>query len=361
MLTLLVSHVILLHVACNMAVSDNTLRNQALRALQAQLPQDWRLHSRPDLDVELTDPDGKKTRLLVEVKRNMEPRDVRRCVEHMDEVVGRRRNAVPVIVSPFLTARTRQLLVEARLSYLDLTGNCWLVSRSPGLFISTSGENRNPQAEDRPVRSLKGPVAGRMVRALCDFLPPLGVRELAARVGADPGYVSRLLALLDREALITRPLRGPVEDVRWKDLIRRWTADYSPFAAGRVYRFLASRGLQAFAEKLRAFDQPYALTGSMAAAVVAPVAPPRLAVCYVDDAEAAGQALDLRPAEAGINVMLVVPFDAVVYDRTWEKKNLKYVALSQVAADLLRSAGRGPEEGDALLEWMAEHQHVWRT
>ena len=34
---------------------------------------------------------------------------------------------------------------------------------------------------------------------------------------------------------------------------------------------------------------------------------------------------------------------------------------SQVAADLLRSPGRGPQEADALFDYMVKEEHVWRT
>jgi hypothetical protein len=55
-----------------------------------------------------------------------------------------------------------------------------------------------------PARSLKGAKAGRIVRALIDRSKPPGVRELASLAQIDAGYVSRVLALLDTEALITR-------------------------------------------------------------------------------------------------------------------------------------------------------------
>ena len=40
--------------------------------------------------------------------------------------------------------------------------------------------------------------------------------------------------------------------------------------------------------------------------------------------------------------------------------DVRYVALSQAAADLLGSPGRGPAEGEALIDWMKEHEEVWR-
>ena len=76
---------------------------------------------------------------------------------------------------------------------------------------------------------------------------------------------------------------------------------------------------------------------------------------YVDDDEMAAVNLGLRPAEAGANVMLLTPFDSVVFDRT-NDKGVTFVASSQAAVDLLTSPGRGPAEAEAILEWIARPQ-----
>ena len=95
--------------------------------------------------------------------------------------------AVPVVVAPFLSSRTRDRLEERGTGYIDQTGNARLVLDRPALFVYTSGAERDPRREERPARTLKGAKAGRIVRALCDFAPPVGVRELAARCQTDPG------------------------------------------------------------------------------------------------------------------------------------------------------------------------------
>lgn len=71
--------------------------------------------------------------------------------------------------------------------------------------------------------------------------------------------------------------------------------------------------------------------------------------------------LDLRPADAGANVLLLAPFDPVVFERTWERGGVTFAAVSQVAADLLTGPGRGPAEAEALMKWMGEHEHDWRS
>jgi hypothetical protein len=125
--------------------------------------------------------------------------------------------------------------------------------------------------------------------------------------------------------------------------------------------YLAARGIPAVTERLKPLKARYAVTGSWAAAEVAPVAPPRLLTLYVDRPRDVEQALDLRPAEAGANVAVFTPFDDVVFERTSVKKGITIAALSQVTADLLTSPGRGPNEAEALMQWMQENEDAWRT
>ena len=266
-----------------------------------------------------------------------------------------------MVFSTFLSPRTRERLQAVGLNYVDLAGNIRLVADRPGLFIYERSADKNPWREERPARSLRGAKAGRIVRALCDFLPPLGVRDLAKKAGADAGYVSRTLALLDREDLIRRSPRGPITSVDWQGLIRRWAQDYSLLEPKRTGSFLEPRGLPSSFEKLGKVDFRYAVTGSFAASKIAPVASPRLLICYVDDRRRAAEGLDLRSAEVGANVILVQPFDPVVYERSWEREGVKFAALSQVAVDLETSPGRGPAEADALMKWMADNENAWRS
>ena len=147
----------------------------------------------------------------------------------------------------------------------------------------------------------------------------------------------------------------------WAGLIRRWMEDYSFTASNRTATFLEPRGLQALLDKLAGSPSTYAVTGSLAANQVAPAAPARLAAIYVDDVAEMAGALGLREAETGANVLLAEPFDSVVFERTWAAGGITLAALSQVAADLLTSPGRGPAEADELLRWMEQNEDSWRA
>jgi hypothetical protein len=78
------------------------------------------------------------------------------------------------------------------------------------------------------------------------------------------------------------------------------------------------------------------------------------------DAAEAAVRLGLRAADAGANVMLVEPGDEGVFEGAVEREGIDYAAPSQVAADLLTSPGRGPAEGEELIDWMRSHEDVWR-
>ncbi len=334
----------------------------AVKAIQPGMEANTRTQAVPDAELTIRAPDGSRATLPVETKRRLDPKLVPIVADQLRRY-RRASQAAGMVVAPFLSPRARELLAEVGLAYADAAGNLRLALDRPALYIETTGAASDPWAKpgDRPLRSLKGPTASRVVRALCDFRPPYGVEQLARRSGTSLGSVSRVFAFLDPEALITREPRGPVTDVKWADLIRRWATDYAFARTNTTRAFLEPRGLPALLDKLKSAGFRYAITGSLAAAQVAPVAAPRLATVYVDDIARASEELRLRPAETGANVVLAEPFDTVVFDRTREQAGLVYAALSQVAADLLTGPGRGPAEGEALIRWMQEHEDAWRS
>jgi hypothetical protein len=82
---------------------------------------------------------------------------------------------------------------------------------------------------------------------------------------------------------------------------------------------------------------------------------------YVDSLSDAATALDCRPTDAGANVILLEPYDDIVYARTIERSGLRVVNPTQLAVDLLTGPGRAPSEGEELLTWMKDNTDAWRT
>ena len=105
-------------------------------------------------------------------------------------------------------------------------------------------------------------------------------------------------------------------------------------------------------ERLTTYQRPYALTGAAAVPPPARVLPDRILSLYAPGLESAAEALDLRPADAGANAILLEPVDEFVFARAREIEGLRAVALDSVrrrSSDRERSgavSGRGPPQLD---------------
>jgi len=357
----------------NILFSDNKLELAEVQArLQSLLPSSWRLYPSQgralggsDAAIDLESPDGRRATLAIEFKSRLDPMDIvglRRKVAMWSPLPSGRTETV-LVVAPYLGERTRERLRESNWSYLDLTGNTRLRLDEPAVFLSSQGATKDPGRSKRPTRTLRGVKAARIVRTLVDRRPPLRVRQIAEIADTDPGNVSRVLEMLEREDLIRRNSQGGLQQVNWEALLRAWTREYSLMGYNAYSTYLDPRGLGNFVSHLPELgrEMKYAVTGSLAAARRAPVAPPRLAAVFVEDAAAAAALLGLVPAESGANVILVEPKDDFVYEGSSLDGGVSYVAPSQAVADLLTGTGRNPAEAEELIEWMQRRESEWRV
>jgi hypothetical protein len=348
------------HSMRNSGMRGTKASRSAVDAVRQRLPPGWsaelRAGSRKEERLSLKAPNGRQATLTVISRSVLSPREIAQLLRHAPPT--------SIFTAPFLSPRTRELIAEAGASYADATGNLRIVANDPAVFVERQGAERDPDRQPRPLRSLKGAAAARVVRALCDFEPPFGVRTLAACSATPLGTVSRVVTLLEEEALLVRDEKKVVTAVDWPALIKRWVSDYSVTGSNLMSSYLEPRGLGALAPKLPRLGR-YAVTGSLAATGVAPA---RLGMIYVENAETAARALELVPAETGANVWLLEPYDDVVFERTRTQTfgaapqalSIVAAAPSQVVADLMTSPGRGPQEAAALIEKLKGSAHARR-
>lgn len=328
------------------------LPSQVAAALRVVLPSGWSVEAARDT-LTIRARAGRAARVgLALLEGAAEPREILRTLR------ARPASSPLLVGAGFLSPRAKDVIRERGASYADLTGNLRLALDRPAVYIQLEGARKNPAPPRRPLSSLKGPAAARGIRALAELPLPLGVNQLATAADVSPATASRVLALLDGDALAAREPGGAVRSIDLAGLLRRWAQDYSLLGSNTATGFLEPRGPKALEAKLREWTQPYAITGSLAASRKAPYSAPALATVYVDDPAAAAQ--DLRLVDPGVpdaaNVFLIRPMDAVVFTRAWTEDGLRFAALPQVAVDLLTSPGRGPAEGEQLLAWLARVQ-----
>jgi hypothetical protein len=345
---------------------------RGLGALADLVPADWKISQkparrgaavRPDAIVAVEDSRGAVGRVIIEAWKRLVPRDVATFVGgKLPSLRGLDADASVLVVAPWLSQRTRDLLAEQGVAYLDLTGNVLLRLDRPALFIRTTGAAQDPNPALRGGLSLRGTAAGRVVRLLADVRPPYTASAIAGATAVSVPYVSRLLTALDKEALVQRGARGLVIDVDWANLLRRRAETYDVFGTNLAQGFVSRTGTREVVGRLRERPDVYrAVTGSFAASELAPVAAPAQLAVYVDDARRTAEALELLPADVGADVVLLAPYDFVVLDRAMPLGGLMAVSPSQLALDCLTGNGRMPAEGEALLEWMRRVEDEWRV
>ena len=132
------------------------------------------------------------------------------------------------------------------------------------------------------------------------------------------------------------------------------------FKSNQPHGFIAPDGPGSALVPLIKAKMDVAVTGSFAAVRLIRVAPPQLLLLYTNDIDGTAKALGLKPTAKDADVVLMSPFDPVVWDRRMKAGGLSYVAISQRAIDCLTGIGQMPEEGEALVEWMLEHEKSWR-
>lgn len=317
---------------------------------------------RPDAILSVISPDGTTGRLLVELKPSLYPRDtyaLKYQLSQYRQEAGSQFGG-SLIASRFLTQRTRDMLDAEGLSYADATGNVRIALSRPPFYLEIRGADSNPWAESRPVKSLAGSSSAAVARALLDFKPPYTVSELASRAALQKPTVSRVVNFLAEEAIVIRDPRGPITSVDWEALLRRWAVDYDLFRTNVSQTGFEPRGVEAAIDKLSMVQGEWAITGSVAAQQWVPNAPPALLAVYLEtSARRAATAMELR--EGPSNVVLLEAKTGLPFERATLRQGRRYVALSQVAVDLLSGPGRSPSEAEMLMAWMKRNEDAWRS
>ncbi|MBN1607229.1 MAG: hypothetical protein JW940_11395 [Polyangiaceae bacterium] len=337
------------------AARNGTTLSEALVAVRRRLPPGWGLETQAPNQITLRGADGRTANVSVLVRTGLVPRDIPALVAWAERPM--------LVVASYLGRRARELLGRAGVSYADATGNLRLAISSPAIFLEGVGADQDPNRTPRPLHSLRGAAAARVVRALCEFAPPFGVRTLAQAASTSLGSAARVVSFLETEALLARDEGRKILSVDCAALLTRWAEDYDVASTNVMRPYLESHGLDALWPKLSRLPR-YAVTGSVVAESGVPT---RLAMVYVDDPAAVARTLDLATTDGRANVWLLQPYDDVVFERTRPMRvavgdaaiDLVAVSLPQTVVDLMTSPGGGTHEAEQLLEQMKQSSDEW--
>lgn len=313
----------------------------------------------PELLVKVVTPAGHTRTLCVEVRAAATPNRIPEALRQLVQAHPSKKT-YRVLGAVFLSPRARQLCREHGVGYLDLAGNCFL--RWEGFHLEKIVDKNPFPARGRP-SSLFTAISSRIVRAMLEEPTRVWrVNALAAATDVSLGHISNVTRRLVDERYAVKT-SGGLQLAQPGTLLDAWRESYTiEQHLGRGYYSFERDPEQLMARVAsvaQAHQWRYALTSFGAAALVAPfVHGVATRQWYVQDSAAEQawvQALDLRPAEAGPNVILRMPADAGVFYRARAVNTIQIVGAIQLYLDLYRDPARGQEQAEFLRKKLLKY------
>lgn len=301
--------------------------------------------------------------LVCEVKSNGQPRNVRMALHQLLSYAAQlEKEAVPVLIAPYLSPEARALCREGGAAYLDLLGNARITF--DGIFIERIVESK-PRTERRALKSLFKPKSAQVLLALLqDPRRSWRVTELAKVSSVSLGHVSNV-----RAALLAREWAQVAEEgVFLSDpdaLLDAWRDEYEPPTGTRVGFYTTLHGAVLEKAVRQALGSNpgsgNAIFASFSAAQwLAPYGRTGSQYFYADEEglEKLKYHLKLSAISKGENVVVTQPNDKGLFQDSIEPASgIFCTSLVRTYLDLTAAGERGREAGDHLRR----ERLAWRT
>ena len=184
-----------------------------------------------------------------------------------------------------------------------------------------------------------------------------GVRELAQKIGLNPGYVSRMAGSLEDVGYVFR-IHGKLQIKSSKEILDDWASAYDLKKNDLRRFFCMAANVQEILQRLRNLRVPpaikYALSVQAGASLIAPHAVFKEVHAYVEDQEGLvyfKKQMDLKESDQGSNFVLMLPYykNSVFYDHHLVD-GLPVVSDIQLYLDLYKYPLRGREQAEYLYD-----------
>lgn len=266
-----------------------------------------------------------------------------------------------LVLVGYMSQRTREELHNRNLSFYDSSRSMYL--RGENFLVAATGRDFPAQFQRAGGGTLRldSPKVSRVVRA-CLAGHSGGVREMAAEIGVDPGYVSKLLQSLASTGFLRRKHEGSILNVKYSleaemrgELLNAWAS--SPRVLWRKRELYQvpfpepSELEERLTEVCRSGGRRHAFTLWGAANKFKELTTNPMVALYCDDAwNLKLDELKAQPADRFANLWLLTPRDEGVFQFTQEVSGLEVVHPVQLYYDLVHA----PHRGKAVAEMFRE-------
>ena len=306
---------------------------------------------------------GKAATLLIEMKKDVYPRDVRQVLWQLRDSARRwphreeKREAAFFLIAQSISPGAKELLRNERVGYYDSGGSLFLPAGNIYVYV----DKPPPKSLSRSIRSV---FSGRRAQVLHAVLLRhgewFGVNDIANQAQVSPATASQVLMEMEKFEWVVSRGQGPGKERHLQEpgaLLDAWVNQQAVMRPLSMRRYFVpsarAEGLvEKFAEVCAESKAEYAITHEAAGQRYAPFLSTVSQVrCRLMDGPAADRALsamDARFVDQGANLAVIeVKSPSELLFR--ESVNGIWLASAvQVYLDLVRSEGRAREMADHL-------------
>lgn len=290
-------------------------------------------------------------RFCIEVKANGEKRFVNMFMmmasQHHDD-------SCYVFMAPYISEASAESICENNLSYIDLSGNCHILSKRIIIHFQGKENKYIEKREKKNYFSKASSAASSIMRTMLDRpFTDWQVNVLSEITNKSIGMVSNVKSFFrERDWIVEYPHGFELRNI--KEILYTWAKDYHK-KDSRTFEYYSLDSIPELEQKISAWslkhDNSALLGGFSAAARYAPTVRYKKLEVYVEQ-QAFDEFLldmDLQPVNSGGNVVITIPHDETPYMFYREIDGSLVTSPVQTILDLLGNAGRGEEAADAII------------
>lgn len=260
-----------------------------------------------------------------------------------------------VFMAPYISEASAESIYESNLSYIDLSGNCYILSKRIVIHFQGNENKYIEKREKKNYLSKASSAASAIIRTmLSDIERSWQVITLSKESNKAIGTVSNVKSFLRDRDWINETSRGEFKLQNIKEMLYAWAKDYHK-KDSRTFEYYSLDSIAELERKISDWslkhDYSALLGGFSAAARYAPTVRYKKLEVYVEQ-QAFNEFLldmDLQPVSSGGNVVITIPHDETPYMFYREINRSVVTSPVQTVLDLLGNTGRGEEAAEAII------------
>lgn len=260
-----------------------------------------------------------------------------------------------IFMAPYISEQSAEFLRSRKLSYMDLSGNCYILTKRIILAVSGRPNAFLKAVAQKNYFSKSATAASTIMRTMLqDHRKSWMVKELAEMTGKSIGAVSNVRSfLLDHEWAEKQTTGFRLHNI--EEMLRAWSVDYQKKSSltAEYYTIDSLPELEQGIGQWNKIHGGQAVLGGFAAAArYAPTVRYNKLLVYVEqqDVDEFVKDMGLKAVDTGGNITLVIPHDETPCLFSRGISDALVTSPTQTVIDLLSGGGRGEEAAHAIIQ-----------